>query len=66
MSRQAVSKWETGSGLPTMGASPQVNRFLEALLPQIGFLEARSRIGNARIAAVEDAQNHIVSLLSLS
>ncbi|HWS29682.1 MAG TPA: helix-turn-helix domain-containing protein [Clostridia bacterium] len=124
VSRQAVSKWETGSALPdldtllklsklyrvtvneilepviknpyiayfeelpkaersrlkrvlshlekeeivtaAMGASPQVNGFLEALLPEIGFHKERERIGKVKLSAVEDAQNHIVSLINLS
>jgi transcriptional regulator with XRE-family HTH domain len=49
-----------------MGASPQVNAFLEALLPEIDFQQERERIGRIRMEAVEDAQNCIVSLINLS
>ncbi len=49
-----------------MGASPQVNAFLEALLHEIYFQEERERLGRVRMEAVEDAQNCIVSLINLS
>lgn len=52
--------------LAAMGASPQVNEFLETLLPEISFQKERERIGKVKLPAVEDAQNHIVSLINLS
>ncbi len=52
--------------LAAMGASPQVNEFLETLLPEIDFQHERERIGKVKLTAVEDAQNHIVSLINLS
>ena len=61
VSRQAVSKWETGSGLPDMEILLQ----LSDCFTQIDFEEERRRIGRIRITEVEEAQNEILSLINL-
>ena len=48
-----------------MGASPEVNNFLEKILPDIDFKMARNRIGRVRIESVEKMQNQIVSMINL-
>ena len=117
ISRQAVSKWETGTTIPDldillklsklydvtindilepkadfeqistipekelrevlnwfdfsclvtalMGASPEINSYVERLFPEMDFEEARSDIGRVRIETVEDAQNQIVCMINL-
>ncbi len=62
-----VLNWFDFSCLVTalMGASPEINSFVERLFPEMDFEEARSDIGRVRIETVEDAQNQIVCMINL-
>lgn len=48
-----------------MGASPDVNRYLEKVFPKIDFEKTRDEIGRVRIETVEQAQEEIVALINL-
>ena len=69
ISRQAVSKWETGVTLPdviaSMGASPEINKLLERLFQNIDYKLLREQIGVVRITEVEAIQKEIVSMINL-
>lgn len=62
-----VLNWFDFSCLVTalMGASPEINSYVERLFPEMDFEEARSDIGRVRIETVEDAQNQIVCMINL-
>lgn len=49
----------------SMGASPSVNDFLNALLPDIDFTTEQLKIGRIKADEIEQAQNDIVSLINL-
>lgn len=55
ISRQAISKWETGTAIPD----------LEILLKITDFETTRSNIGRIRIETVENMQNQIISMVNL-
>ena len=48
-----------------MGASPETNRFMEKLFPDIDYEMTRKQIGRIRIETVEDMQNEIISMINL-
>lgn len=48
-----------------MGASPDVNRYLEKVFPDIDFEKMRNEIGRVRIETVEQAQEEIVAMINL-
>lgn len=48
-----------------MGASPEVNHFIEHLFPDIDFEMTRNAIGRVRIETVEEMQEQIVSMINL-
>ena len=62
-----VLNWFDFSCLVTalMGASPEINSYVERLFPEMDFEEARSDIGRVRIETVEDAQNKFVCMINL-
>ena len=62
-----VLNWFDFSCLVTalMGASPEINSYVERLFTEMDFEEARSDIGRVRIETVEDAQNQIVCMINL-
>lgn len=49
-----------------MGASPDVNGYLEKVFPEIDFEKTRSGIGRVRIEKVEQMQEQIVAMINLS
>lgn len=48
-----------------MGASPDANRYLEKIFPEIDFEKTRNEVGRVRIETVEQAQGEIVALINL-
>ena len=64
--KETLDQFDTNSlATALMGASPEVNNFLEKILPDIDFKMARNRIGRVRIESVEKMQNQIVSMINL-
>lgn len=48
-----------------LGASPDANRYLEKVFPEIDFEKIRSEIDRVRIETVEQAQEEIVAMVNL-
>ena len=48
-----------------MGASPEINSFMEKIFPDIDYEMTRKQIGRIRIETVEDMQNEIISMINL-
>lgn len=51
--------------MASMGASPEINEYLERLFPNIDYRLAREHIGMVRIEEVEAIQKEIVSMINL-
>ena len=64
--REILKQFDTNSLVTAlMGASPEINRLCERLLPDTDFEVTRNSIGRVRIENVEDMQNQIVSMINL-
>lgn len=64
--REALEQFDADSLVTAcMGASPEMNRFMEECFPHVDFEAARKRIGRIRIETVEEMQRQIVSMINL-
>lgn len=64
--KEALQSFDTDSLVTAlMGASPETNRFVERLFPDIDYEITRNKIGRVRIETVADMQDQILSMINL-
>lgn len=64
--KEALKQFDTDSlVIACMGASPEMNFFMEECFPHVDYESTRKRIGRIRIETVEEMQDQIVSMINL-
>ena len=64
--KEILGQFDTRSlVIASMGASPEINEYLEKLFPNIDYRLMREHIGLVRIEEVEAIQKEIVSMINL-
>lgn len=64
--KEILGQFDTRSFvIASMGASPEINEYLEKLFPNIDYRLMREHIGLVRIEEVEAIQKEIVSMINL-
>lgn len=64
--KEALKQFDTDSlVIACMGASPEMNLFMEECFPHVDYESTRKRIGRIRIETVEEMQDQIISMINL-